>query len=154
MSSTLDHLMLFIVFVMGKFVSLSMYTVAFRGLTKYTLKLVVFVRINRLVSCNLPTLEILRLRTDLILCFKIVHRLIALNFSDFFEFDTNHYNTRGNSLKLKLPLARNSVRKNFFAVRVVPPWNSLHEDVVMASDVCVFKSKLLYTDLGMFAVRT
>ena len=109
---------------------------------------------ERLVSCNLPTLEIRRLRTDLILCFKIVHRLIALNFSDFFEFDTNHYNTRGNSLKLKLPLARNSVRKNFFAVRVVPPWNSLHEDVVMATDVCVFKSKLLYIDLGMFAVRT
>ena len=52
--------------------------------------------IDRLVACGLPSLELRRLRTDIILCFKIIHKLIALNFDDFFKFDSNKKNTGHN----------------------------------------------------------
>ena len=51
---------------------------------------------ERLLACNLPSLELRRLRSDLTLRFKIVHKIIALDFTDFLEFETNKYNTRGN----------------------------------------------------------
>ena len=69
---------------------------------------------DRLLACNLPSLELRRLRNDLILCYKIVHHLIAINFFDFFQLDVNSHGTRGHTYKLVLPLARNTVRKNFF----------------------------------------
>ena len=104
-------------------------------------------------NCELPSLELRRLRTDLILCFKIIHKLIALNFSDFFQFDTNSHGTRGHRYKLMLPLVRTSVRKNFFAVRIIPAWNSLPDEIVSLCDVAIFKTKLLSIDLSAFLVR-
>ena len=58
--------------------------------------------IDRLVACGLPSLELRRLRTDIILCFKIIHKLIALNFDDFFKFESNK-KTRGHNFKLIIP---------------------------------------------------
>ena len=67
---------------------------------------------DRLVVCGLPSLELRRLRVDIILCFKIVHKLIALNFEDFFKFDAN-VRTRGHNLKLIIPLCVTTLRHNF-----------------------------------------
>ena len=39
---------------------------------------------QRLIACNLPSLELRRVWADLVLCFKIVHNQIALSFGDFF----------------------------------------------------------------------
>ena len=39
---------------------------------------------ERMLICNLPSLELRRLWSDLILCFKIVHKHIALDFDEFF----------------------------------------------------------------------
>jgi hypothetical protein len=39
---------------------------------------------QRLITCNLPSLELRRVWADLVLCFKIVHNQIALSFGDFF----------------------------------------------------------------------
>ena len=108
---------------------------------------------ERLVLCKLPSLELRRLWNDLTLCFKIVHNQIAITFTDFFEFDNNPHGTRGNKFKLKIPFARSTVRKNFFAVRVVPPWNSLPDEVVSLTDVSVFKTKLHLVNLDVFLAR-
>ena len=59
---------------------------------------------DRLVTCNLPSLELRRLWADLVLCFKIVHKQIAINFQEMFEFDKNCHNTRGMFINLKFRL--------------------------------------------------
>ena len=82
-------------------------------------------------ACNLPSLELRRLQTDLLLCYKIIHNLVAINFNDLYQFDTDVYCTRGHKFKLKKPLVHNKIRKNFFSVRVILPWNSLPQDVVL-----------------------
>ena len=75
---------------------------------------------NRLILCNLPSLELRRLYADLVLCFKIVHCKVDLTFSDFFQFDSNIHNTRGNCLKLKLVKSNSKYKIHFFSNRVCP----------------------------------
>ena len=122
------------------------FTKKLTGLSNLTYK-------ERLVLCKLPSLELRRLWNDLTLCFKIVHNQIAITFTDFFEYDKNPHGTRGNKFKLKIPFARSTIRKNFFAVRVVPPWNSLPDEVVSLTDVSVFKTKLHLVNLDAFLAR-
>ena len=62
--------------------------------------------VDRLHACNLPSLELRRLQIDLLLCYKIIHNLVAINFNDLFQFDTNVYCTRGHKFKLKRPPCR------------------------------------------------
>jgi ribonucleases P/MRP protein subunit RPP40 len=108
---------------------------------------------ERLAACNLPSLELRRLRSDLILCFKIVHNLIALNFSDFFEFERSKFNTRGHKFKLRIPKIQKNVRKNFFSIRIIPSWNHLPNEVVSALSVMHFKKQLMTIDLSKFLLR-
>jgi Reverse transcriptase (RNA-dependent DNA polymerase)/Endonuclease-reverse transcriptase len=107
---------------------------------------------ERLVACTLPSLELRRLRTDVILCYKIIHNLIALDFNDFFVFDTNT-RTRCHNFKLKLPNFKTTLRQNFYSVRVVPVWNSLPTSLVDCSTITSFKNKLNDHDLSSFLKR-
>ena len=70
-----------------------------------------------------------RLHLDLIFCYKIVFGMVAINFSDIFEF--SHVNkTRGHAYKLFKSHSNNSTRYTvFFAERVVSVWNSLPASV-------------------------
>ena len=52
-----------------------------------------------------------RLIHDLVLCFKIVHGLSALQFTDFFKFSNTSF-TRGHNLRLAFPLTKCSTRRN------------------------------------------
>ena len=92
---------------------------------------------TRLIKANLCTLELRRLRADLMLCFKIVHNLIALSKEAFFTFDNNSI-TRGNKFKLKLVQVKSKARFNFFASRVVNVWNSLPDSAVCATSAYAF----------------
>ena len=47
--------------------------------------------------------------------------------------------TRGQPLKLSVGRVRSDKRKSFFTQRVVSLWNSLPQDVMMASSLDVFK---------------
>ena len=78
---------------------------------------------------------------DLKLCFNIFHGFSALTFSDFFSLP-NSTNLRGHSLRLAVPLAMNNIRKQFFAVKIVPIWNSLPDSLVTSSTTSLFKSRL------------
>ena len=99
------------------------------------------------------SLELRRLITDLVLCFKIVHKLIALNFNDFLKFDNNKV-TRGHSLN-GYPFCRLDIRLNLFSVRVVKPWNGyvLPESIVTAGSVSAFKCHLKCFNLSKFLKR-
>jgi hypothetical protein len=107
---------------------------------------------QRLTACGLVSLELRRLRTDIILCFKIVKSLVDLKFDDFFVFDPNT-RTRGHTLKLRIPRCQTSCRSNFFAVKIVPIWNSLPQSLVDCSSLLEFKQKLKGFNLSKFLAR-
>jgi hypothetical protein len=107
---------------------------------------------ERLIKCNIVSLEKRRLITDLILCFKIINNVIELKFEDFFTFD-KYNKTRGHNLKLRLPLHKTSIRQNFFSVRVVPVWNSLPSSIVNSTSLNLFKAGLEGLDLSSHLYR-
>ena len=58
-----------------------------RGFTKRLRGLKYFSYSERLSYLQAETLELHRLKTDLLLIYKIIHQLVALNFDDFFAFN-------------------------------------------------------------------
>jgi len=68
---------------------------------------------QRLISLDLESLEVRRLRQDLLLTYKIVFGLINIDSSKFFTLGRNSI-TRGHSFKLCLSHSRVDVRKYFF----------------------------------------
>src|SRR5207245_3735353 len=93
---------------------------------------------DRLMICGLQSLQLRRLTIDLVLVFKIVNNLVALDFDSFFVFDKNTRTTRHN-FKLNIPRCSSKVRQNFFAIRVISAWNSLPAECVNSPSVVVFK---------------
>ena len=62
---------------------------------------------------GLTRLELRRLHLDLIFCYKIVFGMVAINFSDIFEF-SHVSKTRGHAYKLFKSHSNNSTRCQFF----------------------------------------
>jgi hypothetical protein len=108
---------------------------------------------ERLEVCQLISLELRRLHTDLILCYKIVKSQIDLKFDDFFVFE-NYTRTRGHNFKLRAPRCQTNCRRNFFSVRIIPVWNSLPFSLVNCETLVKFKKSLKCHDLSQFLKRT
>ena len=105
---------------------------------------------DRLTKANLCTLELRRLRADLLLCFKILHGFVCINsVKSFFELDKDSI-TRGHPWKLKLNNARLNTRLHFFTNRTAKVWNSLSSTTVCAESVSSFKISLLNENLSTF----
>jgi hypothetical protein len=94
---------------------------------------------QRLLHLKLTSLELRRLRGDLLQVFKIVHGFDRLSFQDFFTFSHNTH-TRGHGLKLHKVFSRLDTRKYFFSQRVVEDWNDLPESLVYSRSVNAFKN--------------
>ena len=108
---------------------------------------------ERLSKCGLVSLELRRLRKDIALCYQIVNGLIAIDFKEFF-LPCPYNKTRGHRQKLKIPaLSSTSARSNFFAVRIVPVWNSLPEKVVLSKSYSEFCKAVQSVDLSAFLKR-
>jgi len=105
---------------------------------------------NRLVVLNWTTLEIRRIHADLILCFKIVHGLVATDPSSIFSFNTCSISTRGHKFKLSVQRCNSSLRQNLFSIRVVPIWNDLPGHAVVSGSVDAFKKFLQFYDLTKY----
>ena len=57
--------------------------------------------------------------------------------------------------KLKIPaISHKAARSNFFAVRVVPVWNALPENVVLSDSYSIFCKRIQTIDLSMFFKRS
>ena len=78
-------------------------------------------------------------RANLIVVYKILHGLSAVNFSSLFEFPRDN-RTRSHPLKLKK--SRNRFETEFFSERVVNWWNRLDKDTVYATTLNWFKHHL------------
>ena len=98
---------------------------------------------DRLRKLNLRSLENRRTYFDLILLYKIIHKLSDLNFYDYFQYRTHVYALRSHSLQIE-PKSRykSSQWLNSFFVRTPKVWNSLPSDIVTAPSLSIFKSLL------------
>ena len=85
-----------------------------RGFTKRLRGLKYLTYSERLSYLQAETLELRRLKTDLLLIYKIIHKLVALNFDDFFAFN-NFTVTRGHDFKLVKPICVNNARQFSFS---------------------------------------
>jgi len=100
------------------------------------------------IATNLDTLELRRLRTDLVVCYKIVFGLIKVDVNKFFSFAPVS-NTRGHRYKLFVEQFTRNVRHYFFCRRVVNIWNNLPRAVDFTTLV-KFKRCLLQVDLSKY----
>ena len=108
---------------------------------------------ERLVKADLSTLELRRLYSDLILCYKIVHNIIPLDCEKNFKRAPPTINTRGNKFKLKQIKAKSAARFNFFTARVVNAWNSLPNVAVCAENAVVFKFCVKQFDMSKYLIQ-
>ena len=96
---------------------------------------------ERLEIVNLLSLEMRRLRSDLIEVFKIMNGFEGLSVEEFFEL-SDVVRTRGHSKKIYKLRSRLDVRKYFFTQRIVEEWNNLPPEVVESKTINEFKSKI------------
>ena len=88
-----------------------------RGFTKRLPGLKNLTYKERLAATNLDdTLELRRLRTDLIVCYKIVFGLIKVDFNNFFSFAPAN-NTRNHGYKLFVEQSTRNIRYHSFCCR-------------------------------------
>ena len=111
-----------------------------RRFTKH-LRSLRYLSYSELALNNADTLEIRRIKTDLIMLFKIVHKLICVDFDDFFTL--NDFScTRGHNFKLIKPVCVNNSRQFSFSCRCIDVWNSLPITAVSCNCIASFKAQL------------
>jgi len=103
---------------------------------------------ERLSRLNLKSLEERRVVKDIVFLYKIVHKLVNVDFDRFFSFNVN--NTRGHNLKLDVKFSRLDCRKHFYCNRVVGYWNNLDSDIVNLQNVTSFITAVSSLDLSMY----
>ena len=104
-----------------------------------------FQQLNRL---NLKSLELRRLRQDVIFTYKLVFGLVDLNVHDFFRCSLEKV-CRGHGYKLFLPICHSSTRFKSFAYRVLHIWNALPHDTDFSS-IAGFKRSIRTNFLQKF----
>lgn len=106
--------------------------------------------ITRCNSLNIETLELRRLRSDLLLTYKILFGLVDIVAADLFTLLNSGYNTRGHMYKLSFHHCRVDSRKHFFSERVVKPWNSLLAQPSDFSTFNSFRRFIINSDFSVF----
>jgi len=95
---------------------------------------------DRLNKLNLETLELRRVKSDLVLCYKVIFDIVHLNKHDFFDISTT--TTSGHQFKIYKRFNSCSVRSHFFCERVVNIWNRLPVDSTDFGSLHRFRNSL------------
>ena len=101
--------------------------------------------LERLDLMNMNSLEYRRLEFDLILLYKILHKMIYINLQDTISISNilSTYNFRRHSLQLTPhPLCNTNMRYNFFSNRIIQIWNKLPEHLISSKSLEIFKISL------------
>ena len=107
---------------------------------------------DRLRILNLESLQLRRLRYDLVAVYKVLNNLVDIESSQLFEPHTSTYNFRHeHDMTLKNPptAKRNTLMKSF-KHRVINAWNSLSKDTAEAESLATFKKQLQNESLDSF----
>jgi len=96
---------------------------------------------QRLVKLGLESLELRRLRADLLFTYKLVFGITDLKLSDFFT-PNFHRTSRRHRYQLYLPTCKNSIRSNSYPYRVLSIWNELSPHETNFNSIATFKSSL------------
>ena len=102
----------------------------------------------RLERLELESLEVRRIRYDLIFFYKMVNGVMDVDVSEFVSFNTN--NTRGHAFKVNSMFSRLNCRKYFFVNRTINLWNSLPANIAESESLAIFKNKIVTYDLTAY----
>jgi hypothetical protein len=103
--------------------------------------------LDRLDKLKLESLEVRRIKFDLICVYKILHGLLNVHCNEFFVL--SNLATRGHSFKLSKTFCKHTFAQHGFAYRVVNVWNGLPENVVSAKSLACFKRNLNACNLSL-----
>ena len=104
---------------------------------------------ERLTKLGLTTLNIRRLRGDLIETFKILKGIEDIDATKLFTL-SHMGTTRGHSLKLFKQHSRINIRKFSFSQRVVDTWNKLPRGAISCQTVNQFKGYMTHSHLRYY----
>jgi len=111
---------------------------------------------QRLVKFDLESLELRRIRADLVFAYKIIFGLTDVNSADIFTVGASN-SRRGHRYKLYMPYSKSTARHNYFNHRVGRIWNALPCDEVDFSSLRRFRNsltaKVRYCSLNFIYVR-
>ena len=106
---------------------------------------------ERLLNLGLESLEVRRLRSDLVMYFKMLHGYVDLQFTDVFKINNNR-NTRKNLIALTSSWKTN-FESNLFNNRSINVCNSLSNDFVLSEYANQFKCKIRSVSLSNLCKR-
>jgi len=95
----------------------------------------------------LGSLEVCRVKADLVYVYKIVFNVVDTNSKNFFSVIGNNSVTRGHAFKLYINYCRFNTRKYFFCSRVVNVWNALEASSADFRTLQSFKRFLKSADI-------
>ena len=122
-----------------------------RRMTKMTKEVEEEEHEQRMKTTKLMSLEMRRLRSDLIEVYKIMHNREGLKHEDFFPLRSA--SRRGHQYTITKQCSHLNSRKYFFSQRVVNQWNRLPSTTVRAETVNRFKNQIdpmLWQHGGLF----
>jgi hypothetical protein len=102
---------------------------------------------DRLKKLNVDSLELRRLRLDLLLTYKILYNKVDVDRDNLFTV-RNGLVTRGHSFKLFMPRSTTTVRHKFYCIRIVTVWNDLPATGIEFQSFANFKTFLYKLDLS------
>jgi len=96
---------------------------------------------QRLVKVGLESLELRRIRVDLVFAYKIIFGLTDVNTEDIFTVCASN-SRRGHGYKMYMPYSKFTARYNYFNHTVGRIWNALPCDEVDFSSLRRFRNSL------------
>jgi hypothetical protein len=104
---------------------------------------------DRLANLAVDSLELRRLKTDLVIMFKILNNIIDID-SSIFTLASFEINLRRHNKYLLKPLSRINCRAFSFACRNINTWNALPQNVIDCNSLSLFKDRLHSLNFNKF----
>jgi len=105
---------------------------------------------DRLERLGLETLEMRRLRQDLVFTYKVIFRLVSDSHNELFVMSNSSISTRDHAYKLFQRYSHLDFCEHFFAERIMKPWNSLSANNATFKSLTTSKSFVNSVNLTNF----